>query len=182
MAYQNCLKINPQAPVPLENISLLGQATMQDKDFKTAHLVADYLIENYPNNIDYQLLEANIFLEENDIDSSITLYKAIIEKYPQHYKAYSKLGEIYGKLLNEIPSSYLYLKQAYDKNANDLNTVENLGIVYGMMGEIDSSLKYLHEAEAISPNESRILNNLGLTYQMNGEEEKANEYFQKANN
>jgi protein O-mannosyl-transferase len=180
-AYQNCLTINPQAPVPLENISLLGQACMQNKDFKTAHLAVDYLTTRHPDNINYQLLEASILFEEGKMDSCIFQYKAIVEKHPQDYRAYSKLGNIYGELLHDIPTSFVYLKQAYSRNNQDLNTVQNLGIVFGMMNEIDSSLKYLHEAEAISPNETNVLKNLGFTYQMNGNQEKANEYFQKAN-
>ena len=180
MAYQNCLKINPQAAVPLNNIYLIAQASQIDKQFDIAHRAINYLIERQENNLDYFLLKASLFVDENKIDTAILQYNKIIEQFPEHHLAYSKLGEIYGKILADYTQAKKYLELAYARNNQHLNTVENLGIVYGIMGKIDLSIKYLLEAEKIEPNNPRVLGNISTTYKMQGNTEKSLEYQKKA--
>jgi tetratricopeptide (TPR) repeat protein len=131
-------------------------------------------------NVDYYLLKASLFVDENKIDTAILQYEKIIEQYPDHYLAYSKLGEIYGKIRSDYEKANKYLELAYARNNQHLNTVENLGIVYGIMGKIDLSIKYLLEAEQIEPNNPRVLGNISTTYKMQGNAEKSLEYQKKA--
>ncbi len=180
MAYQNCLKINPEAAIPLNNIYLIAQASQIDKQFDIAHTAINYMLVRDKNNIDYFLLKASLFVDENKIDTAIFEYEKIIEQFPDHHLAYSKLGEIYGKILGDYQKAKKYLEIAYTKNNKHLNTVENLGIVYGILGKIDLAIKYLLEAEQIEPNNARVLGNISTTYKMQGNTKKAMEYQKKA--
>ncbi|HOH84863.1 MAG TPA: hypothetical protein PLI16_09650, partial [Bacteroidales bacterium] len=113
-------------------------------------------------------------------DTAIQILNGIIGKKPDYSKAYNKLGEIYGRIYGNFSKSVEYLDKAYALNPTDLETLRNLGTLYGLQGKFEPSLKYLLEAEKVKPDDKDILNKLSITYLNIGNRQKAEEYSLKS--
>ena len=178
--YDNALKLSHLNKDALNNMLYVAQTTAKNKDYPVAIKSYKTLIRLVPKNFDYQYDLASIYLDLNKVDTSIIILNNILAADSNFYKAYSKLGEIYGKYLKDIDVSYYYLLLAYEINPNDVSTLENLGIVHGMKGNYQKSLEHFDMALKFEPNNFRIYVNIGSTYQNMGKLNKAKEYFAKA--
>ena len=134
------------------------------------------LIKYVPDNKEYLYLLAEIYTNTNKVDSSIIILKEVTAKYPTYDKAFNKLGEIYGRIFNNLDTSVYYLHKAYDLNPASLETLRNLGTAYGIGRDFQKSIKYLLEAEKIAPTDKDILNKLAITYKNTGDLKLSSEY------
>jgi tetratricopeptide (TPR) repeat protein len=69
------------------------------------------------------------------------------------------------------------IKKVYATNPKHLPTIENLGVVYGILNDYPSSIKYLLMAIDLRPNHAHNYMNIGLTYKNMGDEENAKKYL-----
>jgi tetratricopeptide (TPR) repeat protein len=178
--YQMCLTINPEAPLPVENIYLVSLAATQKGQYNESIEMLAWLTGFAPDSLRYRLELGNVYEKAGNIDEALRIIHALAEEHPDHQQSWAKLGEIYGKHLNNIQKSEEYLLKAHALNPAEFSVNENLGIVYGMQGKYAQSIEYFTRALETDSTVARLHTNMGNTYLMMKEQQKAAYHFDKA--
>lgn len=92
-----------------------------------------------------------------------------------------QIGNIYGRSLNNIDSSIVYLLKAEAINPNKLQVQKDLGVAYGFKQDFLKSLEHSQKAYQLNPTDQQVLINIGITYQMLGDTANMRKYFEMAN-
>lgn len=79
--------------------------------------------------------------------------------------------------LNEAIACY---QQAYQIAPNDIDVLNNLGSLLGMIGSIDKAASYFSKLIKIAPNNIEAITNLATSYQHLGQFEQAEKHYLKA--
>ncbi|NVO02316.1 MAG: DUF1736 domain-containing protein [Bacteroidetes bacterium] len=180
ICYENVLKIAPLHKDALNNFLYAAQNATKQGYHTIAIKCYKSLIGFQPNNWDYYYQLAGVYEKQNKIDSIFSTLNYVIEKNPKYAPAYSKLGEIYGKHLNDLDKSISYLKTANELDPSDPSACENLGIAYGIKKDWGKSLFYFEKAYDLKPDSPQLLINIAGTYSNMGNKAKANELTLKA--
>ena len=180
ICYENALKIAPQNKDALNNVAHLAQL-LNSKGFYDSSISTFYKLNKYEplsHNNRYQLARA--YESKNQIDSAMSILLEIIKEDPKNYDSHSKLGELYGKVYNNLDKSLEHLLFAYQINPNDASNLENIGIAYGMKKDFTQSLRFFEEAMKLNPDKPELYLNISQTYAIMGNKAKAEEFKVKA--
>ncbi len=177
--FQNAFAINPNKSEAINNMKYVAQQAEKKNLFQLSANAFQQLLKFDQDNSEYQIQLADVYSKVSKTDSSFIILQSLINKNPNNGKALGKLGEIYGRVFNNIPLAKEYLLKAIRFEPNDLSINENLGIVYGLTKDYDKSIGYFNKAISIEPKNSRILMNIANTYYMMGDLKKGDEYKQK---
>ncbi len=178
--YECCLKVTPGHPDAMTNLKALGQNCVTTKKYDLAVRTYKTYLTYRPDDTDIQILLAEQYPYINKADSGIIILNQVIAKKPNEYRAYNKLGQIYGQYYKDISKAILLLDKAIEIKPDDPSTLENLGVACGISGQFDKSIFYLEKAIKENPNNSQLYVNLGQSYLQKKNTEKANECFMKA--
>ncbi len=178
--YKMCLTLDPEAPIPLNNIYLVALAAIRDNRHREAEMMLEWVINFAPDSLHYQLELASLYEKTGRTGMCRDYLLDITQRHPGYAKAWGKLGEIYGRYFNDLKQSETYLLKSVELNPSEFSSNENLGIVYGMQGKGELSLKYFLKALAIDPNVSRLHNNIANTYMQMNMPAEAAKHFKKA--
>jgi tetratricopeptide (TPR) repeat protein len=174
--YFMILERNPYNPNALRNLRVVFNSVKDSQRKLKAFKRANALFSGHDNNL-------------NRVSAEFELKREI--------------GYVYGKELNNLDSSIVYLEEALDlvllknqllqnhnadlKPADASNirgelfqTYKDLGVAYGMNGNYTRALEVMLNAEKMNPSDKQLMTNIAQTYRQLGDIEKANEYFQKA--
>ncbi len=98
-----------------------------NRDFNLAEQLLDELLEKKPNNLDYKLLKAQIYVWTNqNIDVAEEYLNEIISKRPNDFNALIAMGSL--KILRQDPDGaqqYANLAAKIEPNNDDLNELQN---------------------------------------------------------
>jgi len=180
VCYENALKIAPQNKDALNNIAHLAQL-LNSKGFYEESIKTFYKLNKYEplsRNNRYQLARA--YESKNQIDSAMSILLGIVKEDPKHYDSHSKLGELYGKIFNNLDKSLEHLLIANQIKPDDASNLENLGIAYGMKKDFTQSLHFFEEAMKLKPDKPELYLNISQTYAIMGNKQKAEEFRIKA--
>ncbi len=178
-AYMRCLEINPNYELAYNNLLMLGRRARRENNLEVAQKSFEKLKSRSPENSEYIYELALVYEKKEEFEKTIDLLHEVIELNPGHYKAIRKIGEIKGKVLGDIEESLKYLNRAYEINPDDLTTLANLGVAYGIINEFEKSLEFLYKALEVSPEDKNLMRNISFTYLRKGEPEKAQKYSEK---
>ncbi len=179
-AYEKVLNINPKHPNALNNMLVLAQRTAIDSNYSYSNKVYLTLLKYKPHDKDYLYSLASNMLELHRIDTCKVILEEIIKQDSLYYKAYFKLGELYGRYMGNLTLSEEYFLKAYQLNQKDPSVLENLGIVYGLNKKYSLSIEFLNKALMYDPDNPRIYINLANTYYQMNNPVKAKEYLEKS--
>jgi protein O-mannosyl-transferase len=178
--YKIALKINSTQSEALNNWLYCAQMSAKNKDYKEAAISYRELIKYQQKNEDLYVELATIYESDSKTDSALLVLDTLLKKNPQSEPALSKMGEIYGKILNNLDKSLEYLLRAYTISPTDASLLENLGIAYGLKKNFEKSLAFFQKAIEADPAKTSVYSNMSGTYNMMGNKEKALECLQKA--
>ncbi len=178
--YENALNIAPTNNDALNNMAhlaqLLNSRKYYDFSISTFHKLATYAPLSHDNS--YML--ARSYEDKNRADSAMVILFEILREDSLYQPAHAKLGELYGKLYNNLDKSLEHLHIAYKLKPDDGSNLENLGIAYGMKRDFVKSLYYFEESMKLNPEKPELYLNISQTYAMMGNNAKAEEYKIKA--
>ncbi|MFA4852869.1 MAG: tetratricopeptide repeat protein [Bacteroidales bacterium] len=180
--YENSLRLTPGYKDAINNILCVAQGAGRKKQFANSVRYYKRLLVLQPNNYDGMIQLADVYEQANKPDSALAILNGIIKLKPDYYLAYNKMGEVYGKVFNNIDKSLEYLMKAYSMKQDDATVLENLGVAYGISADYKNSLLYFSLAYQQDSTNARLCSNIAKTYEMLSNVEKANEYYLKANN
>lgn len=178
--YVNCLNIANKQNEALSKLTYVaytagkqGQPALGIRGFKA-------LIKFQPDLLNHYVQLADIYSRNNRADTAIVILENLLKDHQDYGDGWGKLGEIYGRVYNDVPKSLQYLQKAYAVDPKSSTTLENLGICYGFMKDYKQSLEYFLKAQELNPDDSRLLTNIGNSYRLMGDIQKSEEYFKKA--
>ncbi len=91
-----------------------------------------------------------------------------------------KLGELYGKDLQQPQKGLPYLLRANELNPEEDGIVQKIGVAYAISGNNEEAIKWFEKGVQLDPENARLWLNLGVAYQYVGQLDKAQEYMNKA--
>jgi protein O-mannosyl-transferase len=168
ISYENILKISKTHPDALNNLLFVAQAT--DKKNLVRESVESFrtLLRYKPGDPDYLYQFASALAKSGRVDTAIVILNNLITIKPDYYNAYNKFGEIYGRYLNDMNRSLIYLNKALSLKSNDASVLENLGVAYGIIKQFDKSEYYFKKALEVKPDNPQVYQNLAGTYKNMG--------------
>jgi len=180
ICFENCLKLSKTYPYAINNLNSLGQICFKQKKFDLS-LQSFLTLHKYQGeNADTYFWIGMCYSEKNLPDSALIFLGKAVKLDTSHYKAYNKIGEIYGKTMNDIKNSIYYLLKAHHINETDSQVIQNLGVAYGISGNYSESIAYINKAIKIDSTNYELYYNLGSSYLGLKEFAKAKECFSKA--
>ncbi len=181
MCYVNALEISPNNQDALNNLRHLAVYVQSHEKYDFSLSVFETIQQYSELDSDDKLQKAVAVAEEFPLEEmTLRILYEILEEDSLHFGAISRLGEIYGRVYNDLEKSLYYLHKAHRINPKDASNLENMGIAYGMTGDFKNSLIYFEKALKHNPESAKLLSNISQTYELMGETEKAETYLNKA--
>ncbi len=178
--YEAILKMSPGHKDALNNWLYCAQMSTKNKDYEEAITSYRKLIPYQPSNKELYVDLASVYENKDQIDSVLSIMNNLLIKDPKYFPALSKLGEVYGKHLNNIDRSIEYLMKAYVISPSDPSLLENLGVAYGIKKDYVKSIEFFNKVLAIKPDNAETYMNLAGSYFNLGNKQKAAECKTKA--
>ena len=169
-------------PTYVDALLLLGNAYYKNsKDFDNTWLAYEKILKKNPR---HDLVAKNWTLILNDSipsNQKIKYHQQLLKYNPYLFENNYQIGIIYGRQLNILDSSIVYLEKAKKLAPTEAKIYKDLGVAYGMNNQLSKALPIMLEAYKLSPNDPQILINIGVTYQNMGDVKNANIYFEMYN-
>ncbi len=162
--YLHCMKLDATRSTTLNNIFLVGQAAMIGLDYSIAAEAYRYLATQQPDSARNYLQLAIIYDKLGIPEESFGYIDKAIATDSLYAPAWNKGGELYGRVKNDFISSEKYLLKAYSLKPNDPSTLENIGVLYGILHKFDLSVRFLRKAQELTPSNKQIMMNLSTSY------------------
>ncbi|MCX6273039.1 MAG: hypothetical protein NTU44_17845 [Bacteroidetes bacterium] len=178
--YINCLKIFSTQTEATQKLKLVAVTAGDDGNYELGIKDIKFLISCQPHILDNYIQLADMYSKTNRAEPAMAMLDSIIVKNPEFPDAYSKKGEIFGRVYQDIDKALELLSKAYKMDAKNTSTLENLGICYGIKRDFKQSLDFFNKALAISPESPRLLSNMASSYNMMGDKAKAEEYMKRS--
>lgn len=180
--YRQAFLINRESPEVRGNVSLVAQQSWKANLFDVSADSYRLLSEIEPTNEEYQLMVADAYsrINKGKADSALVIINNVLTKNPNNASAWSKKGEIYGRVYNNLQEAELNLLKSIDLDPKNLSANENLGIVFGIKKNFERSIYYFNQALKIDSTQARIYLNIAGTYNAMGNKGEAERYKSKA--
>ncbi len=178
--YLRCLSVNNELPEALTKLNYVGYRLSEKGDQAGSMEAFKALSLIQPKERKHLIQIADALSKSGKTDTAMVVLKNLLASDSSFADAWSKMGEIYGRVFNNIALSEYYLMKAYRLDSTSLTTCENLGIVKGMKKEYALSLRFLNKALSLDSANPRIMNNIASTYFMMGQKAEAEAYGKKA--
>jgi tetratricopeptide (TPR) repeat protein len=178
--YIRCLNINNKLPEGLNKLAFVGYK-LENEGNHTASLEAFLALSNLqPEERSHTIQIVDAYSKTGKVDTAMVILNKLLANDSSFAGAWSKLGEIHGRIYNNIDLAERYLNKAYSLDSTSLTTLENLGIVKGLKKEFPQSVGLLKRALALDSLNPRIMNNIASTYYMMGDKPEAESWSRKA--
>lgn len=136
------------------NIKNLVFKTRGQGDQKSVfHLLANWQ-KALPNNVQLNLMLADIYISEGVYKKAVPLYESILKQHPGDYVVLNNLAWSYFSLGDE--RALATAEKAYASNPNDAPVCDTLGWILVETGNLDKGLEFLNQALEIDPNNKDI--------------------------
>jgi tetratricopeptide (TPR) repeat protein len=108
-------------------------------------------------------------------------YKQAIKIDSNRYTLNYRLGVMYGRYFNDLPTSISYLKRAIQLDDTKAEAFKDLGTAYGLSGMSNEAYQAFKQATLLAPNDAQSFLNLATACFQLGYTNEANESLVKAN-
>jgi len=170
-------------PTYIQPMLLMGNAYYEINDYPNSMYYFENCLKidpNYKFAVNNLLHLGDTLTKLGKYDLAIKSYTTLINYKKDEMRAYSSLGELYGKNLGNFTKSEEYLRMALQIEPKNTDILQKLGVVNAMKGQPQKALEYFQKAIEIDPDNAHIVMNIGITYKNLGQEEKGENYLQKA--
>lgn len=171
------LKIRKDHGDAYHNIHALIQRARVAGRFELAKDAAFRLLKIKPNDLNIRFELAMIYLDMDKPVKSMEHLQIIINKDPTYAEAYSEIGGIYGRYLNDYSAAKQYLLKAMELDAQNYNTIQNLGIIFAQEGDYQRAIHFFKKAVELEPKSENAYRNLAMVYKQSGNQKMYEQYI-----
>ena len=132
------------------------------------------------SNLNIIIEQANSAILSRDYDFAEKILLNQFKKQKSTPEEYYKLKSLLGKLYvrsGDIKKGLEVYKELDSLNPNNLDTLNNMGVIYRRLNMFNESVVILEKAKAIDPKNETTLYNLGNTYKQKGDYKHAIQCF-----
>ncbi len=112
-------------------------------------------------------------------EEALAEYKSILEKNPDLFQLYDKIGLCYYRL-NDYENAVTYFKSMLEKEPQSQDTLINLSAIYFEQGNLDEGMGYFQQVDKEVLTDSTLFYNIGILFFKNNQIELAIEYLSKS--
>lgn len=177
---QRSLEIYPQYFPPLD---LLATLYFEAGNLTESIRFYEYCSQRKPNEIKFInniVFIGNQFVEEGKYPEAVDAYERAAALRADNATPYAKLGEVYGRYLQQPQQAITALQRANELDPGNADVLQKLGISYAMLGNFDQAIALMSQSLEKDPENASTLNNLGVIYMQTGQTEKGQLYLQQA--
>jgi tetratricopeptide (TPR) repeat protein len=157
---------NSKDPAPL--YQLLGQMSLENKEFSKAIDYLNKATELNPNLLSAYFLIGNAYAAQQKFDQAIELYEQVAKKSPKSIQPYMMVGILYD-LKKQPQKSNEYYKKILDIDNNFYPAANNLAWNYAEHGgNLDIALGLAQKAREANPADAGVADTLGWIYYKRG--------------
>lgn len=177
---QNLSKAVELLPTDVNANTLLGNALLHKKGpgIETAKAYLRVL-ELAPGNVH---ITKNVIIALSNVsyppqarvDFALNFSEQLQHSFDYHYE----LGRIYGRELNNLPTSIKSLERALELKPDNMKALTDLGTAFAMSQQFEKSNEVMLRALKRAPKNKQVLSALMLNYRGLGNEEEAKKYLQ----
>lgn len=178
--FKTCLKLRPAYPDALNNMLHVAQVTYRDGIYPQSVATYRALMGVRPANPAYTYGLGLNFEKTQQIDSALYWYRQTLERDSLHAASWARLGEIHGKILNDLTTSEICLRKAVEINPSDASSLENLGIIHALRLDYSAAIGYFQQAYKLNPENISLCMNMAKTYERMGDQQNAERYYEMA--
>ena len=126
----------------------------------------------------FRRIQTKAFIEEREVQASITYFQSLVDARPQEAEGYYGLGLAYRKM-GRLDKSAEVFQKGVTITPSDSDLLSELGIVYFLSGKLDLAIQNLEAAQSLSRARADAYEDLssvyylGRGYQEKGEMAKA---------
>lgn len=124
------------------------------------------------------LLNAGIYVRQEDYDSAITETNKSLEVYPDHYESYRELGGIY-LIRKQLDKAEEAFKKAISINSEAPGVFNGLGELYLLKKEFDNAKKSFLRCLDYAPEHEGALLHLGTIYRITKDLKESKSKYEK---
>ncbi|MDQ7798454.1 MAG: tetratricopeptide repeat protein [Candidatus Edwardsbacteria bacterium] len=150
-------------------VKLIGR--IKQRTWKYATIV---LLVIYGSFLGYKTVRQNRVWE-----SDHTLFREMARTSPQSFLAHFNLANEYAKR-RQADSAIVHYQKAMEIRPDNIDAVNNLGVLYFMMGKYAQAEGEYKKAAALSPRSPVVYYNIGLCYQQRGLVRDASHWYRLA--
>ncbi|MDA2909726.1 tetratricopeptide repeat protein [Nitrospiraceae bacterium AH_259_D15_M11_P09] len=161
---ERALQKAPDSPFLMNN---LGLSCLNAGKIEEAIGYFENALEIKNDLISAKLNLAKAHLLKGELEAALAIYTDLLPKYPKRALIHESLGEIFLRLAltekigDSLAKAEHHLKRAGEGNPSALN---NLGIVYMLLGNLRSALSSFKKALVLEPRAAKIQSNIALCY------------------
>lgn len=170
-------------PTYLPPTLLMGNALTKLKEYKSGIEYYKRCLQLSPGysfalqNLEFIGQEAT---NDGQFEVGLSAYLLVIEKSKAKANVYEKVGEIYGKDLNQPGKALSYLQKALEMDPKDGEKSQKLGIVLGLLGRHVEAIEVFRNGIENKPENGRLWLNLAISMQAIGNMQEADQCFLRA--
>jgi len=170
-------------PTYIQPMLLMGNTYFELEDYARSLLYFENCLKIQPgysfavNNIEHV---GDVCAKKGVPDIAINAYTILTLYTPKNFRIFLKLGQVYGKDLNDNASALENFLKANKLQPNNIEVLNKLGIVYSMIGRNNEALDAFNKVIEQQPENASTLLNIGITYTSMGHPDLAEPFIQKA--
>lgn len=174
--YHTAYRFDTLGVMMRNNMLVTGTMALEQRDFAAAKSIADSLIQFDSHIPEYEIIKAEALQNGGQTNEAMNSLLQAESRFPEDALLLNKIAEYYARFTGNPSMSGVYLHKALKQNPNDSQTLENLGVFYGIQANYDSSLVYFKAALLQKPGNTSLIQNLVRTYRALGNETEAARY------
>lgn len=176
--YVKAIQIAPERKVLYDNLYLVGLAALNKKQLVVSKSAFLHLMKLQPDSVKHPFQLSIVYDQMGQFDSTFYYLQIALQKDSNYVPAINKMGEMFGRVKNDLLQSEKWLMKAYAKDSTYVPTLENLGVLYGIKQQYAKSIYFLKKAHRLNPQNSQILRNLAVSFDKLGQKDSAAYYWQ----
>ncbi|TKJ39713.1 hypothetical protein CEE37_10565 [candidate division LCP-89 bacterium B3_LCP] len=122
--------------------------------------ILDYMLKEFPEELDPHLYKAGIYWKENKIVEAIEEYETAYQINPNYALIYNELGYLHATI-GDLKKAIEYMKKYVFIAPDQANPHDSLGDILIRVGRYREAIDHLRSALSVKPNLAAEPNNLG---------------------
>lgn len=171
--FQHCLQLRPNYADALNNLLHVAQVTYRDSLFPQSMATYRLLMTYQPDDVRHPYGLGLNFEKTRQTDSALYWYGVSLKKDSLNADAWARLGEIHGKVRNDLDRSEACLRKAVELNPKDASSLENLGIIHALRRDYATAIGFFEKAYQLNPENMSLCMNMAKTYEGMGDRKNA---------